>query len=68
MVKERTNAMTAFFIFYIFFRNAFSGFDAETVANFSDKQMMSISTEYNIDISRVRGVVDNSHRILEVIN
>ncbi|XP_054812901.1 uncharacterized protein LOC129313647 [Prosopis cineraria] len=48
------------------FRKAFSEFDAETVANLSDKQMMSISSEYGIDISRVRGVVDNANRILEI--
>jgi hypothetical protein len=29
---------------------------------------MSISAEYGIDMSRVRGVVDNSNRILEVNN
>lgn len=49
-------------------RDAFSGFEAETVANFTEKQMTTISSEYGIDISRVRGVVDNSNRILEVIN
>ncbi|XP_021818262.1 uncharacterized protein LOC110760321 [Prunus avium] len=48
------------------FRNAFSDFDAEIVANFTDKQMVSIGSEYGIDISRVRGVVDNSNRILEI--
>ncbi|KAJ1442448.1 Methyladenine glycosylase [Sesbania bispinosa] len=48
------------------FRTAFSEFDAETVANLTDKQMMSISLEYGIDISRVRGVVDNANRILEI--
>ena len=48
------------------FRNAFSWFDAETVATFTDKQMMSISSQYGIDISRVRGVIDNSNRILQV--
>ncbi|KAL5813345.1 hypothetical protein ACOSQ3_028295 [Xanthoceras sorbifolium] len=48
------------------FRDAFSGFDAETAASFNDKQMMSISTQYDIDISRVRGVVDNANRILEI--
>ncbi|KAL6206176.1 hypothetical protein ACLB2K_023425 [Fragaria x ananassa] len=48
------------------FRDAFSGFDAEAVANLTDKQMISICSEYGIDISRVRGVVDNSNRILEV--
>lgn len=29
--------------------------------------MTSISADYNIDLGRVRGVVDNSNRILEVI-
>lgn len=48
------------------YRAAFSEFDAETVANLTDKQMMSISSEYGIDISRVRGVVDNANQILEV--
>ncbi|KAI9161219.1 hypothetical protein LWI28_015533 [Acer negundo] len=48
------------------FRDAFSGFDAEIVASLTDKQMMSISTQYDVDISRVRGVVDNSNRILEI--
>ncbi|XWS27645.1 hypothetical protein CRYUN_Cryun26dG0136400 [Craigia yunnanensis] len=48
------------------FRDAFSGFDAEIVANFTDKQMTTISSHYGIEISRVRGVVDNSNRILEV--
>ncbi|MED6136385.1 hypothetical protein PIB30_055636 [Stylosanthes scabra] len=48
------------------FRAAFSEFDAEIVANLTDKQMMSISSEYGIDISKVRGVVDNANRILEV--
>lgn len=47
-------------------RAAFSEFDAETVANLTDKQMMSISSEYGIDISRVRGAVDNANQILEV--
>ncbi|RDX78318.1 tag, partial [Mucuna pruriens] len=48
------------------FRTAFSEFDAATLANLTDKQMMSISLEYGIDISRVRGVVDNANRILEI--
>ncbi|KAI4333247.1 hypothetical protein L6164_018081 [Bauhinia variegata] len=48
------------------FRTAFSEFEAEIVANLTDKQMMSISSEYGIDISRVRGVVDNANRILEI--
>ncbi|QCD86001.1 uncharacterized protein LOC114168324 [Vigna unguiculata] len=48
------------------FRTAFSEFDAATLANMTDKQMVSISLEYGIDISRVRGVVDNANRILEI--
>lgn len=56
-----------YFKIYLLCRSAFSGFDAETVANFTDKQMTSIGIGYGIDISRVRGVVDNSNRILEVI-
>ncbi|KAE8661246.1 hypothetical protein F3Y22_tig00116925pilonHSYRG00008 [Hibiscus syriacus] len=48
------------------FRDAFSGFDAETVAKFTGKQMTTTSTHYRIDKGRVRGVVDNSNRILEV--
>ncbi|KAJ7982107.1 putative DNA-3-methyladenine glycosylase [Quillaja saponaria] len=48
------------------FRNAFSGFDAETVANLTDKQMVALSSEYGIDISRVRGVADNANQILEI--
>lgn len=40
-------------------RAAFAEFDAKTVANLTDKQMMSISSEYGIDMSKVRGVVDN---------
>ncbi|CAK7335958.1 unnamed protein product [Dovyalis caffra] len=48
------------------FREAFSGFDAEIVAKFTEKKIISISAEYGIDISQVRGVVDNSNKILEV--
>ncbi|KAG2396870.1 uncharacterized protein HKW66_Vig0231460 [Vigna angularis] len=47
-------------------KTAFSEFDAATLANMTDKQMVSISLEYGIDISRVRGVVDNANRILEI--
>ncbi|XP_065853879.1 uncharacterized protein [Euphorbia lathyris] len=47
-------------------REAFSGFDAEVVAKLSEKKIISISAEYGIDISQVRGVVDNSNRILQV--
>jgi 3-methyladenine DNA glycosylase Tag len=48
-------------------REAFSGFDAEIVAKFTEKKIASISAEYGLDISQVRGVVDNSNRILEVM-
>ncbi|CAL5196439.1 unnamed protein product [Lathyrus oleraceus] len=48
------------------FRTAFSEFNPATLANLTDKKMTSISLEYGIDISRVRGVVDNANRILEV--
>ncbi|XP_002530111.2 uncharacterized protein LOC8268051 [Ricinus communis] len=48
------------------FREAFSGFDAEIVAKFSEKKTTSISAEYGMEISQVRGVVDNSNRILQV--
>ncbi|KAI3904910.1 hypothetical protein MKW98_007613 [Papaver atlanticum] len=48
------------------FRDAFSGFDPEIVANLNERQITSISTEYGIELSRVRGAVDNSNRILEI--
>ncbi|KAJ6846288.1 uncharacterized protein M6B38_279595 [Iris pallida] len=47
-------------------RSAFAGFDAEVVARFSERQIGSISTDYGMDLGKVRGVVDNSNRILEV--
>ncbi|CAI9090711.1 OLC1v1025538C2 [Oldenlandia corymbosa var. corymbosa] len=49
------------------FRDAFSGFDPEIVAKFNEKKMVSICTDYGIDMSQVRGAVDNANRILEVI-
>ncbi|KAK2992430.1 hypothetical protein RJ640_022808 [Escallonia rubra] len=48
------------------FRDAFSGFDAEIVSKLSEKKITSISAEYGIEISQVRGVVDNSKSILEI--
>ena len=48
------------------FRSAFAGFDAEAVAKFTERQIASLSSEYGLDLGRVRGVVDNSNRILEV--
>lgn len=51
---------------YLLFRDAFSGFDAENVANLTEKQITTISMQYAFDISTVRGVVDNAKRIIEV--
>ncbi|KAK4364203.1 hypothetical protein RND71_015561 [Anisodus tanguticus] len=48
------------------FRDAFSGFDPEIVAKYNEKKINSTSTEYAIELSQVRGVVDNSKRILEI--
>ncbi|KNA16467.1 hypothetical protein SOVF_088750 [Spinacia oleracea] len=48
------------------YRDAFSGFDAEIVANLTEKQIISITTQYAFEISRVRAVVDNAKRILEI--
>ncbi|XP_077242779.1 DNA glycosylase superfamily protein [Tasmannia lanceolata] len=48
------------------FRTAFAGFDIEIVANFSERQIASISAEYSMDLSRVRGAVDNANRILQI--
>jgi DNA-3-methyladenine glycosylase I len=51
----------------VYCREAFSGFDAEVVAKFTEKKIASISAEYGIDTSQVRGVVDNSNKIMEVM-
>ncbi|XP_038970177.1 uncharacterized protein LOC103713352 isoform X2 [Phoenix dactylifera] len=48
------------------FRAAFAEFDAEVVSKFTERQMSSISSEYGLDLGRVRGTVDNASRILEV--
>uniref|UniRef100_A0A5B7B1V6 DNA-3-methyladenine glycosylase I n=1 Tax=Davidia involucrata TaxID=16924 RepID=A0A5B7B1V6_DAVIN len=48
------------------FRDAFSGFDAEIVSKFTERKITSINADYGIDLSQVRGVVDNSKRILEI--
>lgn len=48
-------------------RAAFAEFDAELVSKYTEKkQMVSISAAYGLDLGRVRGVVDNAKRILEV--
>ncbi|KAI7730273.1 hypothetical protein M8C21_003015 [Ambrosia artemisiifolia] len=48
------------------FRDAFSEFDAETVSKYSEKKIQSISSEHGIEVSLVRGVVDNSKSIIEI--
>ncbi|KAB2601740.1 titin-like [Pyrus ussuriensis x Pyrus communis] len=47
-------------------REAFSGFDADVVAKFSEKKIISVCSDSGIDISLVRGAVDNAKRILEI--
>lgn len=48
------------------FREAFSGFDAEIVSKYSEKKITSISSDYGIEVSLVRGVVDNSKSIIKI--
>ncbi|XP_068654347.1 uncharacterized protein [Aristolochia californica] len=48
------------------FRAAFADFDVEIVANFNEKQITSVGAEYGMDLSRVRGAVDNAIRILQL--
>ncbi|PON44624.1 Methyladenine glycosylase [Parasponia andersonii] len=48
------------------FRDALSGFDAEAVAKYNEKKITSISTNFNIELSLIRGTVDNAIRILEI--
>ncbi|MCE2055345.1 hypothetical protein HAX54_042439 [Datura stramonium] len=48
------------------FRDAFSGFDPEIVSKYNEKKITSTSVEYGIELSQVRGAVDNSNRILEI--
>lgn len=47
-------------------REAFSGYNPETVAQYSEKKITSLSSLYGLELSQIRGVVDNSKRILEV--
>ncbi|EXB83232.1 Putative Glutamine amidotransferase [Morus notabilis] len=48
------------------FRNAFSGFDAEAVSKYNEKKITSIGADYGIELSLIRGAVDNANRILEI--
>ncbi|CAH2046450.1 unnamed protein product [Thlaspi arvense] len=48
------------------FREAFSGFEAELVADFNEKKIQSIVNDYGIGLSQVLAIVDNSKQILKV--
>ncbi|KAM0067531.1 putative DNA-3-methyladenine glycosylase I [Helianthus debilis subsp. tardiflorus] len=48
------------------FREAFSGFDADIVSKYSEKMIQSLSSKYGIEVSFVRGIVDNSKSISEI--
>ncbi|CAL4973598.1 unnamed protein product [Urochloa decumbens] len=48
------------------YREAFSGFDVDAVAKYTEKQMASLSADFGLDLSTVRGTVNNACRILEV--
>ncbi|GAB2213778.1 hypothetical protein Drorol1_Dr00018093 [Drosera rotundifolia] len=47
-------------------RDAFSGFSIETVATFSERRVASISCNYGIELSQVRGAVENAKQILKI--
>jgi 3-methyladenine DNA glycosylase Tag len=47
-------------------REAFSGFDVEAVAKYTEKQMASVSAGFGLDLGTIRGAVNNACRILEV--
>ncbi|KAJ0263905.1 DNA glycosylase superfamily protein [Hirschfeldia incana] len=48
------------------FRKAFMEFEAEAVAKLNEKEMNAISIEYKIEMSKVRGIVENATKILEI--
>ncbi|XP_058077050.1 uncharacterized protein LOC131225527 isoform X2 [Magnolia sinica] len=41
-------------------------FDAEIVANFTERQIASVATDCNLDLNKVRGAINNANRILQV--
>ncbi|MGV8048655.1 DNA-3-methyladenine glycosylase I, partial [Mycobacterium kansasii] len=51
---------------FFIIRAAFAGFDAEIVANFTERQIASVATDCNLDLNKVRGAVNNANRILQV--
>ncbi|XP_058077046.1 uncharacterized protein LOC131225524 [Magnolia sinica] len=48
------------------FRAALAGFDAEIVANFTERQIVSVAIDCNLDLNKVRVVINNANRILQV--
>ncbi|CAM0883229.1 unnamed protein product [Alopecurus aequalis] len=48
------------------YREAFSGFDVDAVAKYTEKQMASVSAGFGLDLGTIRGAVNNACRILEV--
>ncbi|RCV27736.1 hypothetical protein SETIT_5G348800v2 [Setaria italica] len=48
------------------YREAFSGFNVDAVAKYTEKQMALLSTDFGLDLGTVRGTVNNACRILEV--
>ncbi|WVZ68510.1 hypothetical protein U9M48_017444 [Paspalum notatum var. saurae] len=48
------------------YREAFSGFNVDAVAKYTEKQMASLSADFGLDLGTVRGIVNNACRILEV--
>ncbi|KAL1204805.1 hypothetical protein V5N11_017412 [Cardamine amara subsp. amara] len=48
------------------FNKAFMEFEAEAVAKLSEKEMTTISSEHKIEMSKVRGVVENATKIVEI--
>ncbi|CAN8269410.1 unnamed protein product [Cochlearia groenlandica] len=48
------------------FRKAFMDFEAETIAKLSEKDMNTISNEHKIDITKVRGIIENATKIIEI--
>lgn len=48
------------------FRDAFADFDAETISKYTEKKIVSVGADYGIELSLVRGVVDNATKILEI--
>ncbi|KAL6616218.1 hypothetical protein ACP70R_038488 [Stipagrostis hirtigluma subsp. patula] len=48
------------------YREAFSGFNVDAVAKYTEKQMAALSSDFGLDLGTIRGVVNNACRILEV--